>query len=220
MRREMTSEERIALRVLKRTKEGCGEAFRLISSDTARTEGFFRRGKPMIEVLPALKRHVDSATWTDDGVGMISSPSRIVLLHRSFSVIANLRYSGRCLDFATEILRIYASGMVFDEQRVRKYGFELERIGGGRYLVLNAKFSAMEMGYREAMWLPLLGRGKELIDHIKVNGGQNPRLISDVYAALVRLYPENNYEMARIALNLLAEFEGMLELAIKHLERE
>ena len=60
-----------------------------------------------------------------------------------------------------------------------------------------------------------------IIDDQKINGDNGWTSHSDVaavYMAILREYPKNNHELSRIALNLLAEFEMMLDSAIRHFE--
>lgn len=212
----------IARKVLEKTKVVCQEAFRLISSEDARREGFFRKAGPLTESFPHLRQVPKIAEMTGDGVSIIDTGHSLCMFNSHFSVNASMTYIERW-DNEIELFLapIYLEGIIANGEIVKGFRFELTYEDMQLGILLRGQFDAREIPMQEFIRKQEddKPKGKSLIDYDRVNKSGST-LISEIYARILRLYPENNYEIARIALNLLAEFEAMLNSAIRHFEKE
>ncbi len=244
------------LKVLQRTKEVCAEAFRLISSDDARSEGFFRSSKPVLDenlVKKIISRKGVQQTpagiyLLDDTLVRPPNPKlleaisdapplvlcaylevlkveHLLALHNpSFSVNSGIAYKTREYDSPDffKVVNVYVEGITTDDTGVRIYRFSLTPIDTPLGILLGGQFDARELTIAEFRNLFEGGgapRGRSLIDYDKINKSGST-LVSELHARIISEYPEGNYELTRISLNLLAEFESMLNSGIKHLEVE
>ncbi len=216
----------VARQILQRTKTVCCDAFKYIASEDARREGFFRNAEPLTEKFPSLHAgqqlvRIDGIC-TPDGTGVLDPGDAIYLFNRHFSVNARIDYG----DFRGEITpkRIYLEGIMHEGEMIRGFRFEFDPQITAFGILLRAQFDAREMSaeyFTHRSDKP--DQERSLIDYDKINRPESERkrfgnrLVGDIYGDILRYHPENNYELARIALNLLAEFEAMLDSAIRHL---
>ncbi|GEM_PF-1404212 len=210
-------------RVLSKARAACGEAFRLICSDDARREGFFREARPLVEAFPYLSKIKEASTKTDAKAyllpqGGLNKRSRFLsrpqlnnlLMHNEpFSVRATIYYyetlgEGLQLD-SIVLIGIQSKG----EQRIDSYWTSIDFgtwlagcfYGNSYFIGWTGDFMFFDpfdlAGYSPQSRTP---------KHVPL-----PELpLQESYGQLVSAYPENDYEIPRIALNLLAEFEAML----------
>ncbi|MDO8554396.1 MAG: hypothetical protein Q7S22_06310 [Candidatus Micrarchaeota archaeon] len=215
------------LRVLQKNKEVCGEAFRLICSDDARREGFFRRVGPLTEKSHFLREVQKSCEITTDGVNLQLNGGWLVIYNNLFSIRVSifLGFSDPVAISDSCLFPIQLEGLRLEDELVRKYIFFLrpKTCNFGDYLeARSGVWEAESVSHWKAvvangMLDPFVSVSHEIESYSGLNS-EPTRFIQEVYGVIFRFYKGNNYEMARIALNLLAEFEAMLDSAIKHFE--
>ena len=212
-----------AERALSKARAACGEAFRLICSDDARREGFFRKASPLVETFPYLNKIKEASTKTDAEAyllphGGLDKHSRYLLrpqlnnllVHNEpFSVRATIYYyeapgEGLQLD-SIDLIGIRPKG----EQRIDSYWIGLEfRTWLAGHFYGNSYFIGWTGDFMFFDPFDLVVYYPQSITpkHVPLQGLP----LQESYGQLVSMYPENDYEIPRIALNLLAEFEAML----------
>lgn len=219
---------KMIMQVLQKTKTTCREAFGLISSDDARKEGFFRRAKPEVESFWVLEHMKGKSEKTREGVYVALEDERsglpwLELYNESFSIKVEIffstieqtdRYSPPPL--SPSLLRIYGLSSL-QERQIEMCDWDIKPIKTDFGDLLYARFLRYRSELMRVQGSPFNNHqvGENLVPELPIGKFE---VIQEIFAKIIKYYWKDNYEMAKVALNLLAEFEAMLDSVIKHFE--
>jgi len=269
----------LAKKVLEKARRNCEEAFRLISCEDARKEGFFRKAGSLMEVASNLEHVQEMSQRTDAGVYIcryeqcvIDKRNEALLVYNDLLTIrARIWFKeiGGEIVLSRSILDpIDLQGMIRENETVDRYKLELDSRDNWLGNFVEARFNATHIQIADILksvaraenpWLVYESEDKVIVkivdEYMRLTGKSREELIetfasasheyeepfdycgvdrdltghtrflghgliSEMFRTVMREYPENNHQMARVAINLLAEFEAMLDSAIKHCQKQ
>ncbi|MBI5159716.1 hypothetical protein HY992_06375 [Candidatus Micrarchaeota archaeon] len=228
------------LQVLERTSEVCRPAFALISSDDARREGFFQRANLEVDKFEALRDVKQKGEKTREGVHLKLEDDRsafpwLELYNKRFSVKAEVFFwttqlpqrdeqgAGRLMPpFYPQLVRVYGIACMKEPAEPSKRR-ETE-LCACHISPVSTSFGGFLEGLFKRFQSDILPVQLSPFNNIPELKNLAPLLPGDLedltgaFTRLMRLHSENNHELARMSLNLLAEFEAMLASALAHLD--